>query len=60
MVTSTGGVDYLALRPLMIDYSVSMPRGAAVIYPKDTAQIIALVNYQAPQDSEYNTFRFDF
>jgi tRNA (adenine57-N1/adenine58-N1)-methyltransferase len=44
VVTSTGGVDYLALRPLMIDYSVSMPRGAAVIYPKDTAQIIAMAD----------------
>ena len=41
VITSAGGVDYLALRPLMIDYSVSMPRGAAVIYPKDTAQIVA-------------------
>ena len=44
VITSAGGVDYLALRPLMIDYSVSMPRGAAVIYPKDTAQIIAMAD----------------
>ena len=28
----------------MADYSVSMPRGAAVIYPKDTAQIITMAD----------------
>jgi tRNA (adenine57-N1/adenine58-N1)-methyltransferase len=31
VIRSKGGVEYLALRPLMADYSVSMPRGAAVI-----------------------------
>ncbi|GAA2105086.1 tRNA (adenine-N1)-methyltransferase [Microlunatus panaciterrae] len=40
VVTSTGGVQYLALRPLMSDFAVAMPRGAAVIYPKDAAQIV--------------------
>lgn len=40
VVTSTGGVQYLALRPLLADYVVTMPRGATVIYPKDTAQIL--------------------
>jgi tRNA (adenine57-N1/adenine58-N1)-methyltransferase len=44
VVKSAGGVHYLALRPLMIDYAVSMPRGAAVIYPKDTAQIVAMAD----------------
>ena len=44
VVKSAGGVQYLALRPLMTDFSVSMPRGAAVIYPKDTAQIIAMAD----------------
>lgn len=39
-----GGVEYLVLRPLMADYSVSMPRGAAVIYPKDTAQIVTMAD----------------
>jgi tRNA (adenine57-N1/adenine58-N1)-methyltransferase catalytic subunit len=42
VVTSTGGTEYLALRPLLADVVLSMPRGAAVIYPKDAAQIIAL------------------
>ena len=43
-IRSKGNVEYLALRPLMADYSVSMPRGAAVIYPKDTAQIVTMAD----------------
>jgi tRNA (adenine57-N1/adenine58-N1)-methyltransferase catalytic subunit len=42
VVTSSGGTAYLALRPLLADYVLSMPRGAQVIYPKDAAQIIAM------------------
>jgi tRNA (adenine57-N1/adenine58-N1)-methyltransferase len=41
VVLSTAGTAYLALRPLLTDYVLSMPRGAAVIYPKDSAQIVA-------------------
>ena len=41
---STGGVEYLAFRPLLADYAVRMPRGAAVVYPKDAAQIIAMAD----------------
>jgi len=44
VVTSAGGTDYVALRPLLADFALSMPRGAAVIYPKDAAQIIALAD----------------
>jgi tRNA (adenine57-N1/adenine58-N1)-methyltransferase len=40
VVTSAGGTAYLALRPLLSDYVLSMPRGAQVIYPKDSAQIV--------------------
>jgi tRNA (adenine57-N1/adenine58-N1)-methyltransferase len=40
VVTATSGTAYLALRPLLVDYVLSMPRGAAVIYPKDAAQIV--------------------
>ncbi|MEQ7125958.1 tRNA (adenine-N1)-methyltransferase [Actinopolymorpha sp. B11F2] len=40
VVKSTGGVPYLALRPLLADYVLSMPRGATVVYPKDAAQIL--------------------
>jgi tRNA (adenine57-N1/adenine58-N1)-methyltransferase catalytic subunit len=42
VVTSTSGTQYLALRPLLADFVLSMPRGAAVIYPKDAAQIITM------------------
>jgi tRNA (adenine57-N1/adenine58-N1)-methyltransferase len=42
VVTSTSGTHYLALRPLLADFVLSMPRGAAVIYPKDAAQIVAM------------------
>ncbi|WP_018656440.1 tRNA (adenine-N1)-methyltransferase [Actinomadura flavalba] len=38
---STGAVEYLAFRPLLTDFAVRMPRGAAVVYPKDAAQIVA-------------------
>ncbi len=40
VVRNTAGVEYVALRPLLSDFVLSMPRGAAVIYPKDAAQII--------------------
>ncbi len=39
IVSATSGTQYLALRPLLVDYVLSMPRGAQVIYPKDAAQI---------------------
>src|SRR3954462_8131201 len=41
---STGGTDYLAFRPLLADYALRMPRGAAVVYPKDAAQIVAMAD----------------
>ncbi|APT82627.1 tRNA (adenine-N1)-methyltransferase [Corynebacterium ammoniagenes] len=40
VVTSTLGSDFLLFRHLMVDHVLSMPRGAAVIYPKDSAQIL--------------------
>jgi len=42
IVTSTSGTPYLAMRPLLADFVLSMPRGAAVVYPKDAAHIITL------------------
>ncbi|WP_438841139.1 tRNA (adenine-N1)-methyltransferase [Actinoplanes auranticolor] len=44
VVVSAGGTAYLALRPLLADYVLSMPRGAQVIYPKDAAQIVAMAD----------------
>ncbi|ANG85640.1 tRNA (adenine-N1)-methyltransferase [Microbacterium aurantiacum] len=41
VVTGSGGHEYLALRPLLRDFVMSMPRGAAIVYPKDAAQIVA-------------------
>lgn len=38
------GRQFLALRPLVSDYVLSMPRGATVIYPKDAAQIVHLAD----------------
>jgi tRNA (adenine57-N1/adenine58-N1)-methyltransferase len=40
VVRTTGGVPLLAFRPLLADYTLAMPRGAAVVYPKDAAQIL--------------------
>ena len=40
VVRSTADLEYLALRPLLSDYVMSMPRGAAVVYPKDAGQIV--------------------
>lgn len=40
VVNSASGTPFLALRPLLADYVLSMPRGAQVIYPKDAAQIV--------------------
>ena len=44
VVTGSGGVEYLALRPLLSDYVLSMPRGAAVVYPKDAGQVVAMAD----------------
>jgi tRNA (adenine57-N1/adenine58-N1)-methyltransferase len=44
VVTSTGGTPYLAVRPLLADYVLGMPRGAAVVYPKDAAQIVSVAD----------------
>jgi tRNA (adenine57-N1/adenine58-N1)-methyltransferase catalytic subunit len=43
-VGSSVGGEYLVFRPLLSEFVVSMPRGAAVVYPKDAAQIVALAD----------------
>lgn len=40
VIANQSGIEYLALKPLLTDYVLSMPRGAAIVYPKDAAQII--------------------
>jgi tRNA (adenine57-N1/adenine58-N1)-methyltransferase len=44
VVRSSGGTPYVALRPLLADFTIAMTRGAAVVYPKDAAQIIAMAD----------------
>jgi tRNA (adenine57-N1/adenine58-N1)-methyltransferase len=40
VVNSTAGAQFLAMRALLNEFTVTMPRGAAVVYPKDAAQIL--------------------
>ena len=44
VVTTTNGTAYLALRPLLTDYVLSMPRGATIVYPKDAAAIVGMAD----------------
>lgn len=39
-----GSTSYLAQRPLLSDYVLSMPRGAQVVYPKDSANIVGMAD----------------
>lgn len=41
VVTATSGTAYVALRPLLADFTLAMKRGATIVYPKDAAQILA-------------------
>jgi tRNA (adenine57-N1/adenine58-N1)-methyltransferase len=43
-VMSSAGGEYLVFRPLLSEFVVAMPRGAAVVYPKDAAQIVAMAD----------------
>jgi tRNA (adenine57-N1/adenine58-N1)-methyltransferase len=40
VVETTAGLKFLAFRPLLADYVLSMPRGATIVYPKDAAMIV--------------------
>src|SRR5690606_41551194 len=44
VVRTTGNVAYLALRPLVPAYVLSMPRGASVVYPTAAGQIPPLAD----------------
>lgn len=39
---ASGGWSYVVMRPRMVDFVLSMPRGAQIMYPKDIAQVISL------------------
>lgn len=40
VVLSSNGSKYQVMRPLLNDYILSMPRGATIVYPKDSALIV--------------------
>ena len=40
VVETTGGLKFLAFKPLLADYVLAMPRGATIVYPKDAAMIL--------------------
>jgi len=42
VIANQAGVEYLVLRPLLNDFVLSMPRGAAIVYPKDAASIVTM------------------
>jgi tRNA (adenine57-N1/adenine58-N1)-methyltransferase catalytic subunit len=44
VIESSMGGEYQVFRPLLHEYVVSMPRGAAIIYPKDAAQIVTMAD----------------
>ncbi|MGV3017115.1 tRNA (adenine-N1)-methyltransferase [Rothia sp. 88186D007BW] len=44
VIENSEGIKFQALRPLYKDFVLSMPRGAAVVYPKDAGQIVAMAD----------------
>jgi tRNA (adenine57-N1/adenine58-N1)-methyltransferase len=44
VVSNNVGQQYQTLRPLLSDFVLSMPRGAAVVYPKDAGQIVTMAD----------------
>jgi len=44
VIKAAGGTPYVVFRPLLADFTLAMKRGAAVVYPKDAAQIVAFAD----------------
>lgn len=44
VMTSSEGGTYLAMRPSLSEHVMTMPRGAAVVYPKDAAAIVGIAD----------------
>ena len=44
VVETTAGLKFLAFKPLLGDYVLSMPRGATLVYPKDAALIVGFAD----------------
>lgn len=49
VVTTNSGMRYQALTPLYADFVLGMPRGATIIYPKDSALIIGYGDLRSGQ-----------
>ncbi|MEN9324681.1 MAG: hypothetical protein RL414_435 [Actinomycetota bacterium] len=44
VVETTSGLKFLAFKPLLGDFVLSMPRGATIVYPKDAAFIVGFAD----------------
>ena len=44
VVETTAGMKFLAFKPLLGDFVLSMPRGATIVYPKDAAFILGFAD----------------
>jgi tRNA (adenine57-N1/adenine58-N1)-methyltransferase len=44
VVETTAGLKFLAFKPLLGDFVLSMPRGATIVYPKDAAFIVGFAD----------------
>jgi tRNA (adenine57-N1/adenine58-N1)-methyltransferase len=44
VIVASGNTPYVVFRPLLADFTLAMRRGAAVVYPKDAAQIVAFAD----------------
>ena len=44
VLETTAGLKYLAFKPLLTDFVLSMPRGATIVYPKDAAFIVGFAD----------------
>lgn len=42
-----GGWQYTVMRPRLMDFILSMPRGAQIMYPKDIAQVLELADIRS-------------
>ncbi|MCX6441692.1 MAG: tRNA (adenine-N1)-methyltransferase [Actinobacteria bacterium] len=44
VVSTSAGLKFTAFIPLLTDYVLSMPRGATIVYPKDSALIVGFAD----------------
>ena len=44
VIETSAGLKFTAFKPLLSDYVLSMPRGATIVYPKDSALIVGFAD----------------